>query len=38
MFSKKNINFIPIEETSHSTGSRKMIAGKSEVQSPLGEI
>jgi mannose-6-phosphate isomerase-like protein (cupin superfamily) len=37
MFSKKNINFIPIEETSHSAGSRKMIAGKPDVPSPYFE-
>lgn len=37
MFSKKNIDSIPIEETSHSAGSRKMIAGKSDVPSPYFE-
>ena len=37
MFSKKNINSIPIEETSHSTGSRKTIAGKQDVSSPYFE-
>jgi len=37
MFSKKSINSIPIEETAHSTGSRKMIAGKSDVPSPYFE-
>ena len=37
MFSKKNINSISIEETSHSAGSRKMIAGKPEVPSPYFE-
>lgn len=37
MFSKKNIDSITIEETSHSTGSRKMIAGKSDVPSPYFE-
>jgi mannose-6-phosphate isomerase-like protein (cupin superfamily) len=37
MFSKKNINFIPIEETPHSAGSRKMIAGKPDVSSPYFE-
>jgi len=37
MFSKKNINDIPIEETPHATGSRKMIAGKSDVPSPYFE-
>jgi len=37
MFSKKNINSIPIEETPHSTGSRKMIAGKPDVPSPYFE-
>ncbi len=37
MFSKKNINSIAIEETSHSAGSRKMIAGKPDVLSPYFE-
>jgi mannose-6-phosphate isomerase-like protein (cupin superfamily) len=37
MFSKKNINSIPTEETSHSAGSRKMIAGKPDVPSPYFE-
>ena len=37
MFSKKNINSIPIEETPHSVGSRKMIAGKLDVPSPYFE-
>jgi len=37
MFSKKNINSIPFEETSHSTGSRKTIAGKLDVPSPYFE-
>lgn len=37
MFSKKNLNSIPIESTSHTAGSRKMIAGKSDVQSPYFE-
>jgi mannose-6-phosphate isomerase-like protein (cupin superfamily) len=37
MFSKKNINSIPIEETPHSTGSRKMIASKPDVPSPCFE-
>jgi mannose-6-phosphate isomerase-like protein (cupin superfamily) len=37
MFSKKNIKSIPIEETPHSTGSRKMIAGKPDVSSPYFE-
>jgi mannose-6-phosphate isomerase-like protein (cupin superfamily) len=37
MFSKKNINAIPIEETNHSTGSRKMIASKLDVSSPCFE-
>lgn len=31
MFSKKNINDIPIEETPHSTGSRKLIVSKNDV-------
>lgn len=34
MFSKKNINSIPVEATAHSTGSRRMIAAKAEVPSP----
>jgi quercetin dioxygenase-like cupin family protein len=37
MFSKKNINSIPIEETPHSAGSRKMIADKPDVSSPCFE-
>jgi mannose-6-phosphate isomerase-like protein (cupin superfamily) len=37
MFSKKNINSIPIEGTSHSTGYRKTIAGKPDVPSPYFE-
>ncbi len=33
MFSKKNIQEIPIEQASHSSGSRKMLAQKEEVNS-----
>lgn len=33
MFSKKNIKDIPVEGTSHSSGSRKMIVGKEENHS-----
>jgi mannose-6-phosphate isomerase-like protein (cupin superfamily) len=31
MFSKKNIKDIPVEETPHSTGSRKLLVGKPDV-------
>lgn len=33
MFSKNNINDIPVEETSHSSGSRRMIVAKDETTS-----
>lgn len=33
MFSKKNIKDIPVEETPHATGSRKLLVGKSDVSS-----
>ncbi len=33
MFSKKNLQDIPIEETSHSSGSRKTIVAKDETTS-----
>ena len=33
MFSKKNIKDIPVEETPHATGSRKLIVGKDETPS-----
>ncbi len=37
MFSKKNLNEIPIEGTSHSSGSRKMLVGKDETTSKFFE-
>ncbi|HUQ84975.1 MAG TPA: hypothetical protein VM077_01515 [Candidatus Limnocylindrales bacterium] len=37
MFSKKNIQDIPLEETSHSSGTRKMIVGKEETSSEYFE-
>jgi mannose-6-phosphate isomerase-like protein (cupin superfamily) len=37
MFSKEDINSIPVEETSHSTGYRKTIASKLDVPSPYFE-
>ena len=37
MFLKKNINSIPVEETSHSAGSRKVIVEKPNVPSPCFE-
>ena len=37
MFSKKNIKDISVEETSHSTGSRKMIANKNDTSSKYFE-
>ena len=37
MFSKKNINKIPIEGTSHSSGSRKMLVNKDETSSKYFE-
>lgn len=37
MFSKKNINNVPIEGTSHSTGSRKMIVSQEEISSDFFE-
>lgn len=48
MFSKKNIKNIPLEETLHAAGSRKMLVGKNDTTSvyfeafansfmPLGE-
>ena len=37
MFSKKNLQAIPIEGTSHSVGSRKMIAGKDDTSSKYFE-
>jgi len=33
MFNKKNIQNIPIEQTPHNSGSRKMLASKEEVDS-----
>ncbi len=33
MFSKKNIKDIPVEETPHATGSRKLLVGKPDVSS-----
>jgi len=33
MFSKRNINDIPTEETPHASGSRKMIVSKEEIPS-----
>ncbi len=33
MFNKKNIQNIPTEQTSHNSGSRKMLATKEEVNS-----
>jgi quercetin dioxygenase-like cupin family protein len=37
MFSKKNLASIPIEETPHATGSRKLLASKKEVPSDFFE-
>ncbi len=37
MFSKKNLSQIPVEETSHSQGSRKMIVSKDETSSKYFE-
>jgi quercetin dioxygenase-like cupin family protein len=37
MFSKKNIHDIPLEGTSHSSGSRKMLVGKEETSSKYFE-
>ena len=37
MFSRKNIKDIPIEETPHSTGSRKLLVGKDETTSSYFE-
>lgn len=37
MFSKKNINDIPVEGTSHASGSRKVLANKEEVLSNFFE-
>lgn len=37
MFSKKNLNDIPIEKTPHGVGSRKLVVGKSEVNSSYFE-
>jgi mannose-6-phosphate isomerase-like protein (cupin superfamily) len=37
MFSKKNLSQIPVEETPHATGSRKLLASKEEVSSPYFE-
>lgn len=37
MFSKKNIKDIPIEETSHASGSRKLIVSKGELASKYFE-
>lgn len=33
MFSKRNIKDIPIEETPHATGSRKLLVGKNDISS-----
>lgn len=33
MFSKKNLKEIPLEETAHSSGSRKMLVSKTETTS-----
>jgi len=37
MFSKKNLQDIPVEETSHASGSRKVIVGKEETSSQYFE-
>lgn len=37
MFSKKNINRISVEETSHSSGSRKILATKEDTTSKYFE-
>src|SRR3989344_1348491 len=37
MFSKQNIKHIPIEETPHATGSRKLIVGKDDTTSSYFE-
>jgi len=37
MFSKKNIQDIPIEGTSHTSGSRRMLVGKNETTSKYFE-
>jgi len=37
MFSKKNLQNIPTEETSHTSGSRKMIVAKEETTSKYFE-
>ncbi len=37
MFSKRNIKDIPVEETPHATGSRKLLVGKEEVSSKYFE-
>jgi len=37
MFQKVNVNNMPIEKTSHSAGSRKILATKDEVSSPCFE-
>ena len=37
MFSKKNLQDIPIEGTSHASGSRKMIVSKEEITSKYFE-
>lgn len=37
MFSRKNIQEIPIEQTPHNSGSRKMLANKEEVKSEYFE-
>ena len=31
MFSKLNVKDIPVEETPHATGSRKLLAGKDDI-------
>lgn len=37
MFSKKNIKDVPVEETSHASGSRKSIVTKQEITSKYFE-
>jgi len=37
MFSKKNIKDIPIEETPHASGGRKLVVGKEETTSKYFE-
>jgi len=37
MFSKKNLHDIPVERTSHASGSRKMIVGKDQTTSKYFE-